>query len=133
MIVKMPLPALEVSRKNIPVPLLTPLTLKLLLSSAVALFMNCIVPPAATKFWVVPELFVIPTPLRVNRNVGPAVIVKALAPALNVMPFTSVLAERETAVRLLVAKLDVSDAPLGTVAGDQLLAVFQSPVAGFPF
>ena len=45
-----------------------------------------------------------PTPLMVNVNVGLAVIVNALAPALNTMPLTSVLADRETAVVLEVAK-----------------------------
>ena len=45
-----------------------------------------------------PELFVMPVPLMVSVNVGLAVMVKALAAALNTMPFTSVLAEIETAV-----------------------------------
>jgi hypothetical protein len=46
------------------------------------------------------------------------------------MLFTSVLAEMEIAVLLEVVKRAVSDGLLGTVAGDQLAAVFQSPVAG---
>jgi hypothetical protein len=46
----------------------------------------------------------------------------------NVMPFTCTLAEMETPVVKEWAKVAVSDAPLGTVIGDQLLAVFQSPV-----
>jgi hypothetical protein len=79
---------------------------------------------------VIPELFVIPVPLMVNVNVGVAVIVNALAPALNTMPFASVLPAVETPVVLEKPNVAVSDDPLGTVAGAQLLAVFQSPVAG---
>ena len=59
-----------------------------------------------------------------------AVIVNALAPALKTMPLTSVLAETETALRLLVAKVAVSDVPFGMVGGVQFAAWFQSPVAG---
>jgi len=65
--------------------------------------------------------------------VGPAVIVKALAPALNTMPFTSVFADRETPVVLEDANVAVSDAPLGTLGGVQFAAWFQSPVAGLVF
>ncbi len=80
-----------------------------------------------------PELLVTPAPLIVNVTEGLAVIVKALAPELNTMPLTSVLAEAETLVVLEVAKVAVSDEPLGTVAGVQLLAVSHSPVAGLVF
>ena len=69
----------------------------------------------------------------VKVNVGLAVIVNALAPALNTMPFTSVLAERESAVFVDVLNVAVSDGLLGTVRGIQLFAVFQSPVAGLAF
>src|SRR5207249_993977 len=58
------------------------------------------------------------------------VIVNTLAPALNTIPLTSVLAEVEMPVTLEEAKLAVSDGPLGTVAGVQLAAVFQSPLVG---
>ena len=57
----------------------------------------------------------------------------ALAPALNTMPFASVLSERETPVVLEDANVAVSDGLLGTVRGIQLFAVFQSPVAGLAF
>ena len=60
-------------------------------------------------------------------------MVNALAPVLNTMLLTSVLAEVETAVVFEEANVAVSDEPLGTVAGDQLLAVFQSPEAGLVF
>jgi hypothetical protein len=46
------------------------------------------------------------------------------------MLFTSVLAEMETPVMVEEMNDAVSAEPLGTVAGDQLPAVFQSPVAG---
>jgi hypothetical protein len=50
-----------------------------------------------------------------------------------VIPLTSTLLEIETAVLLELAKLAVSDAPFGTVAGLQLDAVFQSLVVGLVF
>jgi hypothetical protein len=53
---------------------------------------------------------------------------------LNMMPFTSVIGwEMETLVVLDVANVAVSEGPLGTVGGVQLLAVFQSPETGFVF
>src|SRR5437868_15094911 len=88
---------------------------------AVALFLNCIVPrvpvisAVVPKFSAIADLFTIPAPLTVYVNVGPAMIVNALAPALNTMPFTSVLAERETLVVLEVANVAVSDGALGIV------------------
>src|SRR5438132_3182349 len=101
--------------------------------AAVALCLKSSEPPVADKFSVRPELFMMPAPLMVNVKPFPVVIVKALAPELKTMPLTSVLAESEMLVMLEEAKVAVSDAPLGTVAGDQLLAVFQSPVAGLDF
>jgi hypothetical protein len=91
--------------------------------------MNPLLPAPATKFWVIPELFVI-TPLMVNCVAFATVIVKALAPELNSMPATSVKAERETPVIVEDAKVAVSDGPLGGPPAVQLPAVFQSPVAG---
>ena len=80
-----------------------------------------------------PELFVIPTPLMVNVNEGFAVIVNALAPELNAMPFTSVSAEIETPLVLEDANVAVSNGPLGMVGGVQFAAWFQPPVAGLVF
>src|SRR5205807_10427344 len=106
---------------------------------AVALFVNDMVPKlpapstAVTKFCVIAELFVMPTPLMVNVNAGLAVIVNALALALNTLPLTSALAERETPVILEVANVAVSAGPLGGPPAVQLPAVFQSPVAGLAF
>jgi len=88
---------------------------------------------AATNFCVNPELFVIPTPEISKVKLGLAVIVKALALALKTIPLTSVIAEREIAVWLLVLNVAVSEAPLGTVAGVQLVEVFQFPLPGFEF
>src|SRR6266566_8908307 len=109
---------------NAPLTVL-PLLVKRVQLPAVALPVKNISPKllpatAAIKFCVIPELFVMPTPLRVNVNVGLAVIVNALPPALNTMPLTSVLAERETPVIVEDAKVAVSDGPLGMVAGVQL-------------
>src|SRR5947208_14957865 len=78
------------------------------------------------------------TPLRVNWElvevVALTVIENGLAPALNTMPFASVLGwETETLVVLDVANVAMSEAPLGTVGGVKLLAVFQSPETGFVF
>jgi hypothetical protein len=82
---------------------------------------------------VIPELFVIPTPLTVNVNVGLAVIVNGLAPALKTMPLTSVPAEMETPVMLEDANVAVSADALGGPPADQLPAVCQFPVAGLAF
>src|SRR5207244_1317476 len=46
------------------------------------------------------------------------------------MPFTSVVTELDIAVILEKAKVAVSDGPLGTLAGVQFAAVFQSPLTG---
>jgi hypothetical protein len=46
------------------------------------------------------------------------------------MPFTSVLAEIETSEMEDESKVAVSEGPLGTLIGDQLGAVFQSPLTG---
>src|SRR5258707_996693 len=81
-----------------------------------------------TKSCAFPELFVIPAPLIVNRRSH--VTVKALAPALKIIWFTSVFADGE---RLVVAdepNVAVSLGPLGTAVGVQLSIVFQSPVIG---
>ena len=83
-----------------------------------------------------PELLVMPTPLMVKEMlevVRLTVIVNALAPGLNTMPFTSVLAERETPVVFEAANVAVSEGPLGTVGGVQFAALFQSPAAGLVF
>jgi hypothetical protein len=64
---------------------------------------------------MLPELFVMPTPLIVSLNEGLAVIVNALAPELNAMPFTSVSAEMETPLVLEDANAAVSEGPLGIV------------------
>ena len=74
-----------------------------------------------------------PTPLMANVSEGPAVIVKALAPGLNWIPLTSVGPEMEMPVVLETANWAVSAGPFGTVAGVQLAAVFQSPLAGLRF
>jgi len=141
LVVKVPLPAVEVPEKNtVPpnAPLnVLPLFVKAVMLPAGALFVKDMVPKlpapstAVTKFCVIPELFVMPTPLMVNVNAGLAVIVNALA--LNTMPLTSVAAERETPVILEDANVAVSPEPLGGPPTVQLPAVFQSPVAGLAF
>jgi hypothetical protein len=86
--------------------------------------------PAATKVWAIPELFVMPTFQNCKKFPRLAVIVKALAPALNTMPSTNIPAERETPVMLEDANVAVSADPSGGPPAVQLAAVFQSPVAG---
>jgi len=92
--------------------------------------MKSIAPGPGAKFWVIPELFVMPTPLMVKVVVRRA-IVNRLAPGLKTMPLTCVAPSGATNLTLEVAKVAVSFGPLGTVAGVQLLAVLQFPVAGF--
>src|SRR5438876_774710 len=80
-----------------------------------------------------------PTPLMVRTMEKEEsvwkVSVNALAPALNTMPLTSMsqLDPTSTAVTLETSKVAVSAGPLGTVAGVQLVAVFQSPLVGLRF
>jgi len=134
------LPAVEVLKKTVPPPCPQVVMAAVLVMTvplpAVALFEKIIPPPfpasstAVTKFCATPELLVRPVPLRVNVKVGLAVIANALAPALKTMPSTSVVADRETAVVLDVAKKAMSDGPLGGPPAVQFVAVFQSPVAG---
>src|ERR1700756_154530 len=70
----------------------------------------------------------------VSDSTGLTVIVNALAPELNVIPATVVLAEIETPVVLEVANVAVSLAPLGKpVFGVQFAFVSQSPVPGLRF
>ena len=57
----------------------------------------------------------------------------ALARGLNTIRFMITVAERETSVMLETSKVAPSSEPLGTVAGVQLAAVFQSPLAGLSF
>ena len=87
----------------------------------------------ATRFCILPELFVIPVPLIVKLEPGLGLIVNALAPALKMIPFTSAVAESEIAVMLEAAKVARSAGALGTVAGVQFAAVFQSPLVGLRF
>ena len=74
-----------------------------------------------------------PTPVMFNPNVLFAVMVNVLAPASNTIPFTSVLAERETLVVFEASNVAVSEEPFGTVDGVQFAAVFQSPEPGVVF
>jgi hypothetical protein len=140
---KPPLPALELSKNCVMPPSESldggPLLVKTVRFPTVALFLNCIIPrvpvisAVVTRFWVVPELFAIPAPLTVNVNMGPAAILNALAPGLNTMLFTCVLAEIETPVVLEDANVAVSEGPLGMVGGVQFAAWFQSLVGGLVF
>ena len=113
-----------------------PLLVNLVSVPAVALLVNQIVPywptelMSLTKFCVLPELLAIPEPEMVRVRVGFAVIVNALAPALNTMLLTWASAEKVRLVVPEVLKVAVSPAPLGIVFGVQFEAVFQLPVAG---
>jgi hypothetical protein len=137
------LPAVEVLLKNVTPPFPQVVMAASLVMAAplpaVALLTNCIPPllpdpsTAVTKFWAIPELFVIPTPLMSKTTPGLAVVVNALAPPLNTIPLTSVNGppEREMPITLEDANVAVSADPLGGPPAVQLAAVFQSPVAGF--
>src|SRR5262245_21111557 len=100
--------------------------MKLLLSSS----------PEVTKFWVIPESFVIPAPLIVSVAApfaGPAVIVNALAPGLKTTLFTSIDTAIETSVVLETPKVATSFGPFGTLAGVQLAGLLQSLSTGLAF
>jgi hypothetical protein len=61
------------------------------------------------------------------------VTVKPLAPELKTIVLTSAEPESDTSGMVEKANVAVSAAPLGTVAGDQFAAVFQSLETGFAF
>ena len=68
-----------------------------------------------------------PAPLMVKLTGAVRLIVyPAAAPMVNMMVFTSVSCETVTAVWLEVSNTAVADELFGTVAGFQLLPVFQS-------
>src|SRR5690349_4571421 len=60
-------------------------------------------------------------------------MVKALAPALKIMPSRVIDAARATSVVFETSNVAMSPSPLGTVAGVQLPAVFQLPLVGLRF
>ena len=77
----------------------------------------------------------IPTPLIIkvegNEPKLVAVIVNGLGPALNIIPLTSISpSSRSTFVILEIANVAVSPGPSGIVAGVQLEAMNQRPLAG---
>src|SRR5713101_3154109 len=72
--------------------------------------------------------------LNVTLVCDPAVMLKLLAPGLNTIAATSVISvEKVTCLILEPANVATSVGPLGTVAGIQLAAVFQSPLVGLRF
>ena len=127
LLVKLALPAVALSPK-----VMSPVLVKCVKLPAVALFRKFITVGPETKFWVIPELFVMPTPLMVNEKKG-LVIVNALAPGLNTMPLTSVVAEMTGRLILEVANVAVSADPLGGPPAVQLAALFQSVLAGVAY
>ena len=68
-----------------------PRLMKLIKSPAVALLRKNICAGPGAKFCTIPELFVMPTPLMVKFGIA-FEIVNALAPGLNTMPLTSIVA-----------------------------------------
>ena len=119
------LPAVEVLLKNVTPPFPQVVMAASLVMAAplpaVALLTNCIPPllpdpsTAVTKFWAIPELFVIPTPLMSKTTPGLAVVVNALAPPLNTIPLTSVNGPPETEMPIMLedANVAVSADPIG--------------------
>ena len=80
---------------------------------------------------MIPELFVIPMPLRVSVKPWLAVMVWGFVAAeVNMMALTSVFAEIETSAVFERPNVAISAGPLGTAIGVQLAAVFQSPEMG---
>jgi hypothetical protein len=139
LMVNVPLPAVEWSPKTKPPPsalAVPPLMVKVVLIPAVAFppvkLANCIPPAPAsnTKLWVIPELLVMPAPMTFNGPFTSVLMVNALATGLNTISVIVVFADTETPVVPDVAKVATSALALGTVAGVQFVAVFQSPDPG---
>ena len=130
------MPALALSLKSVTPPE-APLTeeplLTIMVLAAVAELVNSRVAEFAdvTKFWVTPELLMIPAPLRSRVVFGEMVIVYGeVAFSVKVIVPTSVLAESEGLSTLERSKTAAAPEPLGTAAGFQLAAVFQSDEPG---
>src|SRR6476619_4894110 len=126
-LLKVALPALELSAKAIAPPFVNEVKLP-----AVALFVKMICPGPGVKFCTIPELLVMPVPLMVTVGAW-LTSVNELAPALNTIPFTSVSAAKDTFLVLENANVAMSAAPLGIVAGVQFAAVFHVPEFGLAF
>ncbi|PYL05735.1 MAG: hypothetical protein DME33_15735 [Verrucomicrobia bacterium] len=131
----MPLPALAVPEKDAKPPEFLfpwpPLSVKKVRSPAVALFVRLKPEEVlATKFWAIPELFVIPMPLIVRDRKSVALMVKRLAPGLKISSLSSTDDETKTLVCCESPKVATSSGPLGTVFGVQFSAVFQSLLIG---
>src|SRR3954466_11917316 len=69
----------------------------------------------------------------VKESAGVALMVKALAPALNTMALSSTSLDKVMEGLFEVAQVATSLGPLGTALGTQLVAVFQSPEVGLRF
>ena len=70
--------------------------------------------------------------MKFQQYTGP-VMAKGLAISSNAMAAISIVLEMEMTPIFETSKVAVSFDPLGTVAGVQLAAVFQSPLAGLRF
>ena len=130
------LPAVDLSKNCVTPPALLVMTAP----AAVALFENTIVPglfpkvsATVMKVWLTPELFVMPAPLMVSVKLGLTVMLYAEAAGVNVMPFTSVFVEIATSLVFDKPNVATSADPLGTVAGLQLVLIFQSSERGLRF
>src|SRR5437868_12825311 len=69
----------------------------------------------------------------VKESAGVALMVKALAPALNTIALSSTSLDKVMEGLFEVAQVATSLGPLGTALGTQLVAVFQSPEVGLRF
>src|SRR5438477_3467865 len=74
-----------------------------------------------------------PVPLSVKRMFAFGVMLNPLAPELKITALTSVNCLTVRFIVAETAKVAVSAGLLGTVAGVQFEAVFQSPLAGLAF
>jgi hypothetical protein len=127
LLLKPALPAVALSSK-----VTSPVFVKTVKLPAVALPVKLIAVGPETKFWMIPELFVMPTPLMVKAKKG-LEMVNGLAPALNTIPLTSVVCEMTGPLILEVANVAVSAGPLGGPLAIQLDALFQFVSTGVVF
>ncbi len=122
-----PLPAVELLKK-----LMVPLSLWINALPAVELFKKLMVPLSFRIVCGSVELFTMPTPTK-EKELPSVLIVKALAPRLNVMESMVTSPERDSEVIVEVLNVAVSPAMTGGIAGVQLPPVFQSPDNGQQF
>ena len=127
LLVKLALPAVALSPK-----VMSPVLVKCVKLPAVALFRKFITVGPETKFWMIPELFVMPTPLMVNDEEGAGDRERARARVEH--DAVDLRSRRDDGASYIGGRERCRvRRPIGRATGIQLVALFQSVLAGLAF